>query len=85
MRGIALPCILPSTTFGHRTPCSMLQKGIIPHGQAAAAKLLDECYGELGGSRFVLVAQRWLAKPCGFGVVEQQLSCLLSGHTCQVV
>jgi hypothetical protein len=22
------------------------QKGIIPHGQAAAAKLLDECYGE---------------------------------------
>lgn len=26
-------------------PCPP-QKGIIPHGQAAAAKLLDECYGE---------------------------------------
>lgn len=28
------------------SPAPWLQKGIVPHGQAAAAKLLDECYGE---------------------------------------
>lgn len=34
------------------------QKGIIPHGQAAAAKLLDECYGELSCSGGVPACKR---------------------------